>query len=577
MRWRKPDPQEAARRTACVALSPSNRPERGIVVLLPGGAGRDAAKIAADVLRAPATPVAAAPPAVQAAGRGRSSASGAPASGTASSTPAAQGPNRSRLPAAVAQGAGPVSVDPRGSHRAPAPETSVSLPRTVRVGFTRVSGGYDVRTMPFEDYVARVVAGEAAIRSPEAALDALAITVRTFAAANMGRHAREGFDLCDLTHCQVVRAATDATRAAAERTRGEVLQYRGAPASVFYTASCGGRSEVPSAVWPGASDPPFLPLRTDPACGDGPAWSAEIAASDLVRALRASGFKGGTLRDLRVVSRTSSGRAAVIQIAGLTPPTISGQDFRVALGRTLGWNLIKSAAFDVKRTAQGYRFAGKGSGHGVGLCVIGSVQMALSGASPAAILATYFPGLSARGSFASAPAAPANVKVWLSGADEPQRAFIENLAQHLWTSITLRASIRAVGGVTLRFHPTVESYRRATGQPWWVAATTHATDIQLLPASVLRDRGVLEQTMAHEIAHVVSAPLLAGRAPWIQEGAAMYLAGEKPGVMPARVKCPGDAELSRSTSPGALRDAYARAGACFAARVAAGEDWRAIK
>ena len=58
--------------------------------------------------------------------------------------------------------------------------------------------------VPLEEYVARVVAAEQAPDSPAASLQALAIAVRTFALANEGRHRAEGFDLCDLTHCQVV-------------------------------------------------------------------------------------------------------------------------------------------------------------------------------------------------------------------------------------------------------------------------------------------------------------------------------------------------------------------------------------
>lgn len=519
-----------------VAVTPASRPTRGIVVLVPGGAGRDAAAIAAEQLKKHA-----------------------------------------------ARSAEPVKA--RGSR-----EESGGVPGTIRVGFARANGGNDVQTVDFEEYVARVIAGEAAARSPDAALDALAITIRTFAAANPGRHARDGFDVCDLTHCQVVRSATEATRSAALRTRGRVLRYHGVPAPVYYTASCGGRSELPSAVWPGHADLPFLPSHADPACAGAPAWAADITADDLLRALHAAGFEGDRLRDVRVTARTGSGRAATIQLRGVTPPVISGQDLRIATGRTLGWNLIKSAAFELTRTAAGYRFTGKGSGHGVGLCVIGSVNMALDGASADAILATYFPGISADPIAASAmtdavvsasaavrSVAGSNVKIMMSVAEEPLRGMVENLTQHLWITISGRAIRGASGAATFRFHPTVESYRRATGQPWWVAATTRGREIDLLPIAVLRDRGILEQTIAHEIAHVVTAPALEGRSLWVKEGAAIYFAGEQAATPRSKAKCPSDGELAHSTSAGALRDAYGRAAACFANRIAAGEDWRAIR
>jgi peptidoglycan hydrolase-like amidase len=72
----------------------------------------------------------------------------------------------------------------------------------LRIGILRPGGGSLVETLPIEAYVAHVLAGEAARDSAPAALEALAITIRTFAVANRGRHRADGFDLCDQTHCQ---------------------------------------------------------------------------------------------------------------------------------------------------------------------------------------------------------------------------------------------------------------------------------------------------------------------------------------------------------------------------------------
>jgi peptidoglycan hydrolase-like amidase len=110
---------------------------------------------------------------------------------------------------------------------------------TIRAGIASAGSGslaYTVRTMPLEEYVAGVLAGEAYPNSSPAALEALAITIRTYAIANRGRHAAEGFDLCDLTHCQVLRKPTAATTRAAAATAGRILIYDGTPALVFYSA-----------------------------------------------------------------------------------------------------------------------------------------------------------------------------------------------------------------------------------------------------------------------------------------------------------------------------------------------------
>jgi stage II sporulation protein D len=265
---------------------------------------------------------------------------------------------------------------------------------TVRVGIARPGGGYAVTTLPMEVYVARVLAGEAVRDSQPAALEALGIAVRTFAIANTGRHRADGFDLCDQTHCQVLRTATGATTRAAQATAGRVLLRKdGAVASVYYTASCGGRTEVPSAVWPGAEDPSYLPSRSDDACRGAPEWTATLAQTDLLRAFHAAGYRGQKIRNLKIADRNKSGRVARLKLDGLEPREISGQDLRVVVGRTLGWQHIKSTAFKLRKDGDTYRFSGHGSGHGVGMCVIGSARLAERGKSAADILKRYFPGL----------------------------------------------------------------------------------------------------------------------------------------------------------------------------------------
>ncbi len=357
-----------------LALSPSARSSRAVAVVLPGGSGSDAASVAADTLAELIEGT-----------YWQGQAVGGSAVGQAHgalSLPKGESSKVGRAPAAptTAKSGGAASTPAMGGMR-------------VRVGHLRLTGGYALAQVPLEEYVARVLAGEAAARSAPAALEALAIAVRTFAIANLGRHKNDGFDLCDLTHCQVMAASsTAATRAAAAATAGRILTYRGQPAAIFYTASCGGQSELPSDVWPRAQDQPFLTRHKDEDCRRLPEWTTEIATTELLRALNGAGLKGDGIGNVRVARRSGSGRAAALRVEGLDPDEITGDDLRFAVGRALGWQLIKSTAFDVKRTSIGYRFTGRGSGHGVGLCVIGSARMAAQGYGAAKILAEYFPG-----------------------------------------------------------------------------------------------------------------------------------------------------------------------------------------
>jgi SpoIID/LytB domain protein len=492
----------------------------------------------------------------------------------------------------------------------------------IRVGVLR-NGAYEVVTMPLEVYVARVLAGEAAPDTPPAALEALAVTIRTYAVTNRGRHAADGFDLCDQTHCQVMRNAQPATERAALATTEQILLYGNDPATVYYSASCGGRTEKPSNVWPGSPDPPYLPIRDDDGCGGFPAWSAELASDDLERALIAGGFKG-SLRDIRILTHNDSGRVARIALDGMTPREISGQDLRMVVGRTLGFQHIQSTQFELRRSGRAYRFTGRGNGHGVGMCVIGSMKLAAAGQSAAAILGRYFPGTrvgtsaprltaapSDRPSIAAPPretaaAPPPLAPPAPASATPPSPPRVERpeggrteltipsdvtlIAAHLdqserngliTTAAAQRDAIsRALGvdraRITLRVHETTDAYERASAQPWFTLGATVRAQIELAPLWLLRERGMLERTLRRTLIHLMADPLLQNRPAWVREGAAVYFADPDAHVT-ARQPCPTDIELEQPVSAGALGDALARARSCFERQIAGGRDWKRVR
>jgi stage II sporulation protein D len=472
--------------------------------------------------------------------------------------------------------------NPQANPKNPLPATLNPEPFGIRLGRLDSRGQYVVETIPLENYVAQVVAGESLRGSQPAALEALAIAIRTFALANRTRHRSDGFDLCDQTHCQVLRTATAAAQRAADATAGRLLLRDGVPAQIFFSASCGGRTEIPSAVWPGAEDPPFLPSRPDDACQGAPAWTADLREDDLLRALRAAGFNGGKLADVRVASLTGSGRVARLQLSGLTPDHISGQDLRLAVGRTLGWQHIKSTVFELRRTGDTYRFTGHGSGHGVGLCVIGSARLAERGQSADAILNRYFPGLEIAGRRApvvttEAARAPSPVAVSLPDDDEGEHAAIERQALRARDDLARTLGVRAPI-VTLRFHATTREFEQATGQPWFVSSAAAHSELHLVPVAALRDRGVLDQTIRRGLVRMMVDEPLRDRPQWVRDGAALFFADPSGGgVVAGRATCPTDSELRAPVSAGALGNAYARARACFARQIASGRHWRDVR
>jgi hypothetical protein len=141
----------------------------------------------------------------------------------------------------------------------------------------------------------------------------------------------------------------------------------------------------------------------------------------------------------------------------------------------------------------------------------------------------------------------------------------------------------SVSPISVRQHDTLESFRQATGSPWWVSAVVNGTGIDLAPPALLAQRDGLETTLKIAIAQLLVAQPLAERPAWTRVGAARYFGRGRAGSTaqdPASVRtlrCPSDAELNLAISVTAQRDADARAEACFARAYAQSRDWRAVR
>jgi hypothetical protein len=116
----------------------------------------------------------------------------------------------------------------------------------------------------------------------------------------------------------------------------------------------------------------------------------------------------------------------------------------------------------------------------------------------------------------------------------------------------------------IRINESTGDFTGRTGQPWWAAAATKGNKIELQPVAILKRRGVLNQTLKHELAHVVIDLVGHDRAPrWLEEGFAIYLAGE--GAMyshPNRgllIDEELEKRLTHPTSQAEMRAAYADA------------------
>lgn len=246
-----------------------------------------------------------------------------------------------------------------------------------------------VNVVAVEDYLLACVPEEMPSGYPVEAIKAQAIAARTFALHNRGKHASDDYDLCDTTNCQLyggVQCERPRTTEAVGSTRGIVVAHGGQPASVMYSADCGGVT----ACGNGGTPYPCAVVEPDgvPHC----TWEVSLTTNQLAQKLIAVGVKDvSELTRAEVVEFDKSGRA--VQVALATPAgavRVSGSKFRSALA-SCG---VKSQLFTLETVDGTVVIKGKGSGHGVGLCQVGAKWLASSPQNYTCrqILTHYFPG-----------------------------------------------------------------------------------------------------------------------------------------------------------------------------------------
>ena len=444
---------------------------------------------------------------------------------------------------------------------------------TPNVRVTLADSGLQVTTrVDLESYVAGVLRGEASVLRTPAARQAMAILARTWALRWRRRHGGSGFDFCSLTHCQVFRLQQmDEARlagsmdAAALATNGQVLKYHGDLADPYFTACCGGTTEAAGNVWPDRAEPYLVSIH-DPYCrADSHASWTQTIAGDRVEQVLREGLHltlATPPTELSVEKYDSSGRAVVLRVAAGAAWDIDANQFRYALDRLLGWQQIKSNVYTIERQGASWTFSGHGLGHGVGLCQAGAEQMAHLGSSPQRILSTYFPGTEIGSLSDSDPVASSeHFELLYPNSQEPWvRQTLDTLEQ--WRRELGEHAAVLPPRVRITTWATTGEFIHATGEPGWMAAASDGQSVAMQPLQLLARKGILIQTLRHELTHLVVHRLCARGVPrWFEEGWVLYLTGEKIDAPADRFKnSPGVASSHGQAAIGGRDESRVRAG-----------------
>ncbi|MEO0148912.1 MAG: SpoIID/LytB domain-containing protein [candidate division WOR-3 bacterium] len=280
-----------------------------------------------------------------------------------------------------------------------------------------------VNIVDIKNYIASVIGSEMIPKAPYEALKAQALAARTNLFRTAGsHHPNEPYDICSEDHCQVylgIERVSHETLNVAEETDGEIITFNGEPIEARYSKCCGGVMERFSVVW-GGDDKPYNMNLYD---GEGNGlkdisseegfenflnqwnafcnlnfpgienlyrWEIEYSEGDLLASLgrffeikKILGFDG--------IKRGYSGR--IYEMKVLTDNgdiNLKGEYF---IRRVFGKPFLPSSAFKIYQKDDRFVLRGMGWGHGVGMCQMGAIGMALKGYNYVDIVQHYYPGV----------------------------------------------------------------------------------------------------------------------------------------------------------------------------------------
>lgn len=257
---------------------------------------------------------------------------------------------------------------------------------------------------PLRQYLAAAVGSESPASFPQEALKAQAILVQSWLKAR-----RSG--IIDDTTNEICfageEAITPAARKAVDAVFGETLCEHGKVLKPYFHSTCAGGISDAQEIFSGkkstaGNDNTSAVICKN--CVQSPFYKehrSEIPAGELARKLGYLPVRIATSDDCHrplTVEVIAAGNSSTVSDAqDLTvsdahhPPTVSGYDLWLAIGKNFGWGLVPGMRYRFERSGSDFVFISSGAGHGAGLCQWGSCGLAKHKSNYKEILHFYFP------------------------------------------------------------------------------------------------------------------------------------------------------------------------------------------
>ena len=275
-----------------------------------------------------------------------------------------------------------------------------------------------INIVPLEPYLTGVVAAEMPDRWEAEALKAQAIAARTYCLYNKKKFGyMRDWDVAKTQASQVylgLRGESASVRRAVSETSGEVLMCEqaglpGAGASgeelfpAYFSSSCGGHTEDAKNVFGDSFGPlcgvdcPYCRAVARPDVFFWPMVQFDRKAVTIALQRKYPQLNGlGEIANISVVKQSDYSDFSRITMVNLTGTNgrsefLRGEDLRLTIDPA--GNRIRSIACKIAIIEGKVAFlAGRGFGHGVGMCQCGAQGMAMQGKTASEILSYYYPG-----------------------------------------------------------------------------------------------------------------------------------------------------------------------------------------
>jgi stage II sporulation protein D len=236
-----------------------------------------------------------------------------------------------------------------------------------------------------DNYIAGVVQAESGRRSFQEFYKVQAILARTFALSHLQKHAPEGFNLCDHTHCQAYFGKTtelDIMKAVTD-TKGKVVvdDNLNLIDAAFHSNS-GGQTANSEDVW--GSKLSYLRSVNDTFSTKMPnaKWERKMAKEDWLSYLK--------LKHNYPIQDSNARWLALTFKQDSRKPFLEANNVRVPLKNVRTDLQLKSTFFSVIAVGDTVILKGRGFGHGVGMCQEGAMRMAKLGYKCPEVINFYY-------------------------------------------------------------------------------------------------------------------------------------------------------------------------------------------